>query len=166
MKNWNILIIASCLLILIGYSFPLFKTVGTLKNKQVVLTEKQEAKELKKEALKKARIELAQTKVNDNIPFNPEQENLLLDFVKILKKSGFAFDSFGFSLGKHPKLNTPQIQTTVQIKGLRNNIKTLLSYIEQNERFLGMDHLSFNTQNKKGMDLTNLSLSIFALYQE
>lgn len=166
MKNWNIIVIALSLITLIGYCGPLFKNIGDIKNKNEILRAKfEDKKDLKKE-LKELQTTLAKTNIDKNIPFHADQENLIRDFVKILGKSSFDFDSLSFSLGKHGKLNIPQVLVNVHIKGLRSNIKSLLSYIEQNERFLGMDNLTFSTQEKNGIEFTSLSLSIFAPYQD
>ena len=166
MKNLTILTIAFCVLVLAGYSFPLAKKVSNLKKENITLTSQLKSKEELRESLKEAQKELAQTSIEKKIPFSVDQENLLRDLIKILKKSNFSFESFNFSLGKQQHLNSKQVLVNTQIKGLKNNLKTLLSYIEQNERFLGMENLTFSIQEKKGLKTTSMSLSIYALFQE
>lgn len=166
MKNWNILVIAISLLVCIGYATPLYNTVQDLKGEQVKLVKNKAEKETLREDLKNAQKEVAETSIDKKIPFHANQEGLLRDLVVILKKSGFSFEGFNFALGKHQTLNTSQILTNVQVKGPTKNIKTLLSFIEHNDRFLGLEGLSFSTQDPKRSGFTSISLSLYALFQE
>ncbi len=165
MKNWNILAIVVCALALGLFIIPLFGEVNQLQLKNEELVKKLEEKKKEKEELLKLRSNIANLNIKKNIPANPEQENLIRDILKITNKSEFSFDSLAFSLGQHSQINAPQISMNLSVEGQRNKVKNLLSYIEQNERFFGMDNLSFQSKGKNKKN-AGLSLNIYALYQE
>ncbi len=168
MKTWVVCCFFFGAGVLGFFSFPLLEEVQGLRDMNRELKTELKEKIDQKTQLKALQKEFAGQiqGIQARIPFTPEQENFIRDLQTIARQSGFTFSTIKFSQGQKAEINAPHITANLSLQGPRNNVKNLLTLIEQNERFLGMDNLNLQTIDRNGQKISNLSLFIYALYQD
>ncbi len=168
MKTWIILSFAFCAGVWGLLTFPLLNEVQDLRLENQGLENILAEKEAKTEELEEIKVEFADRikNIQAQIPLDSSQENFIRDLRKITTQTGFSFSGIKFSRGQNSQINAPHLIANFSARGDRSNVKNLLALIEQNERFLGMDSLSVSTIESANKSVTNLTLSVYALYQE
>ncbi len=99
------------------------------------------------------------------VPPTIQQERLIVDLQRIAQESGFIFKSLGFAKGQNPEVESAEVKINFSVRGRKDNLPKFLAKIEQNPRFLGMENLAYSIEDLEGLNVINMSVSVFAFSQ-
>lgn len=169
MKNWKFWLSLSIIPLFGFWIRPSLKVLKTQKQ-EIAKLEKirnEKIETLKSLEAKKNEIpDESEKNILKKIPLTLEQENLIRDIYKISQKTGFKFTSIGFGKGVNPTVNAPQMKINFSVEGRLALLKEFLLQIEKNERFLGMTDFNIGMNEKNGIRIVSLSVSLYAFAQK
>lgn len=169
MKNFKFWLSLSIVPIFGFWIFPSLKVVKSQKQEisKLETIKDDKIKTLKSLEEKKDQIpEASEKEILKKIPLTLEQENLIRDIYKISEKTGFKFTALGFGKGKNSEVEAAQMKINFSVEGRLSLLKQFLLKIEQNERFLGMETFNIGINEKNGIRIVNLSVSLYAFAQK
>jgi len=124
-----------------------------------------ELKSLQDKQKQLAKDPSASERLLKRIPLTLNQEFILIDLQKISEKSGFFFKSLNFGKSTNRQVKAPEIVVKFSVQGQHEKMPELLKAIEENERFMGLKTLNFNTKLVNQQKILQMNLSVYAFAQ-
>ena len=159
MKNWQIVLLFSLVLIIGFGTWPLYQKREAQQTELAELTAKknQLAAEFKNVQQNFEALQSETDSPFTEIPQNYDQAQLLEDVLQLTTQNGFSVENFQFGLSYNAAVETDEINVRFELEGARSSIANFLQDVEEFPRFLGVESLQLtsgdNRRSKMGVSL-------------